>query len=650
MKKLLSALLVVAMLAVLAIPAVATGTIYDVQITSVIEVDEAYQNTDGSGVYWWESEGKFDAVVAGKELKGITLNNLEGAIYEAYGISVSYRASASGNPWEVGNTYPVTVDFITWEEGTELEIPVVTLNAEVKVCETKIASVSVKPVTMYVGQEYKALHPVITYKDGSEEVLSGGYSYDWEYPTEVGTYHYTISFSAFQNVPVTVTVLPVPTSGKCGENINWAYDAATKKLTLTGTGEMYQIAKDLDTFWNEDYDYEPPFWYCDVETIVVGEGITKLPDYAFGWLNQKVLQLPSSLKSLPEFWLTVSTNMESLTIPEGITSLTGWPFGSPGNSFTSLKELYLPSTLKQMDEISVVLSGLSNRDASVTLQNIHFAGTEAQWKAITRVDSQSIKDIFGEADYEGFYENWIKPAKEMLARVNVTFAPPKVTVENGVAAVPDSVVDIAVGKDTVIDVTDTAKKADSVELKAETVDKLADNETAVQIKLPDATVSFDKTAMGTIGQQAGQADVTIQAKKAAITDLNTAQKDALNKSNVVTFLSLEATAGQTKISDFGGGKVTISMPFIVPAGKKAADFVVAYVADNGTVTEMPTTHGNNYIQFTTTHFSDYVVVEKATLPDSNPKTGDNGMFLLPVALLTVSLLGLAVCVTKRRMF
>ena len=649
MKKLFGFLLVLAMLTTLVLPVVAANDTYDVKITSTIVVDEVFRDASDAPYYWWASYGKFDAMVAGKELKNITLEKLSNAITEAYGVYVNYNTNQSSQyetPWEVGKTYPATIVFEAWNEATETMDTLFTLEAEAMACETQIASASVKPVTMYVGQEDKQLHPIITYKDGTVEPAQDGYQRDWEFPKEVGTYEYTISFSAFTNVPVSITVLEVPTSGKCGDNINWTYDAASKKLTLTGTGEMYQIAKDIDTFWNEDYDYEPPFWYCDVETIVVGEGITKLPEFAFGQLNQKTLQLPTTLKELPDYWLTASNAMESLTIPEGITEYTGWILGSPGNSFGTLKELNLPSTLKTMDELTVILSGMNSRTAAIILEKINFAGTEAQWKAITRVDSQSIKDIYGGDDYEVFYEEWIKPLKAKLAEIPVTFAPKQdITVSNGVATVPDGAVKVESGKDTVIDVTTTTQKADSVEIKAETVDKLAQNQTSVEVKLPEATVSFDKTAVSAINTQAGNSSVKLVAKEVEKTVLNAPQKEMLKDTKVHQYISLEATAGQTKISDFGGGKVTVSVPFTLPAGKTGADFVVAYVADNGKVTAMPTTYKDGMITFETTHFSSYIVAEKATLPNSNPKTGD--ITLLPVVLLTVSLLGMAVCITKR---
>ena len=156
MKKLLSILLAVAMVASLviaALPAIAAETTYDVRITSDIMVDEAYQDA-GGGIYWWHSHGKFDAIVAGQELKNINLNNLRQAIYEAYQIdafeSIDFQNQYE-NPWSVGNKYPVTFDFKYWSEEAQSEVTLVSLSANVMVHETKIASVTAKPITIYEG-------------------------------------------------------------------------------------------------------------------------------------------------------------------------------------------------------------------------------------------------------------------------------------------------------------------------------------------------------------------------------------------------------------------------------------------------------------------------------------------------------------------
>ena len=495
------------------------------------------------------------------------------------------------------------------------------------------------------------------------------------WPTEAGTYTVTfdktttiegagdVEYSFSVSMNITVQELPA-TSGKCGDNMIWSFDTTSDTLTVSGTGDMYAVAASRDDFYNEQYIYEPGWWYLPVKHIIVEEGIENLSNFAFAQVNgyykiHETIKLPTTLKAIPEYGFLFSTAMTSLVIPEGITSLTGWPFGSPGNSFTALTDLYLPSTLTEMDYLTLLISGLDNRHATQTLKAIHFAGTEEEWKAIARVDTESLKEMYGD-DYASFYENWCVPAKDIVEKL-IVFEPKEegkdeITVENGIATVPDSSVEITEGEDVVIDVTDTEEKVSSVVIGSETVDKIADAETSVEIKLPDATVSFDKTAIGSIGTQAGETAVTIIAQEVEDTILTTEQKAALEEKEVCAILNLEAFAGETKITEFGGGKVTVSVPFTLPEGKAGTDYYVAYVADDGTITAMPTTYADGILFFETTHFSSYVVLEnKTTTPEptpdpSNPQTGDNSHLLLFVALMVISAVGLTVCLTKRRAF
>lgn len=650
MKKLLSILLALTMIMAFALPAMAAeDPTYDVQITSDIRIDEVYRTT-GDGVYMWEQYGTFDAIVAGKELKNITVADLRNAIYEAYGIDLTERFGLNDqeiNPWVVGQKYPISIQFVQWVDGSDEPIVAIELFANVLVHETEIESIGVKPITLYAGvQNYKDIVIVTTYKNGTEEAQMGGYSKDWEWPTEVGTYNKKIYLNWGYEIPVTIHVVEVPTSGKCGENLTWKYDAATKTLTISGTGAMYEIAKDLDAFWEYDYSYEPEFWYCDVEHIVVEEGVTSLPNFAFGWLEQKTLKLPTTLKEFPQMWLTVSMNLESLVIPEGITSLIGWPFGSPGNSFCTLKELSIPASITKIDQLALLFAGIDLESVgdsfNTSIATLHYGGTPAQWEAIEWVKSD-FGSIFG-SDYTGHLEEFYPIAQEAIDSMNIVFAKSDIPVENGTATIPDSAVKVEEGKDVVIDVTDTDKKAEGVVIGAETVDKIADAEVPVEIKLPDATVSFDKTAIGSVSQQAGNAAVTIVAKEIKEETLNNKQTEALKDQEVLVVLTLEAHAGSTKITSFGGGKVTVSVPFELPQGKSGKDFYVAYVAADGTITAMPTTYADGALTFETTHFSNYVVLDSTV----NPKDGDNGVALF--ALLMIVSAAAVVCTAKKKVF
>jgi len=249
-------------------------------------------------------------------------------------------------------------------------------------------------------------------------------------------------------------------------------------------------------------------------------------------------------------------------------------------------------------------------------------------------------------------------AQELMKSVTVVFEDPAasyIKVENGSATITDTNVKVEEGKDIVIDVsavvpdTETegeTAKVESVVIGSAVVDKIVEADTKVEIKLPDATVSFDKDAMGAIGQQAEGKDVTIVATEVKTEELNDKQQAALEKQAVHTVLNLEAKAGDEKITEFGGGKVTISVAFELPEGTVADDFVVAYVADDGTITLMPTEYADGVLSFETTHFSSYVVMAVS----DNPKTGDTSLSVV-IALLALS--GAAcvtLCANKRRIF
>lgn len=432
MKKILGILLAMAMLLAFALPAVAaeTETELDVQITSEILIDERIYEEwdDGQKWYAWERCGKFDAIVAGRELKGITTDELTEAIREAYGdeyygCNGYSEPNQYETPWEVGKTYAATVEVMKWVEGVSDPVTDFSIPVQVTVHETKIESFHAEPITVYAGgQDREYEWPVtITYKDGTtEEVMTYCDQYsdkEWEWSTEVGEHTESLWLYGFIEVPVTVKAVPVPTSGQCGEHMNWTYDPATKKLTISGTGAMYEIAESA----LEEPKFKPAFWYHDVQDIVVEEGVESLADYAFGQLQQKTLRLPTTLKALPRKCLTTSLNMSSLTVPEGITSFVDWPLGYPeGGTYCLVKELYLPSSLKEMDLMTIIATtGLNEDDYSQVLETIHFAGTEAEWNAIRRVHSEVMNEVLG-VD-ESAYAEIDAFAEERLAQIKIVF-------------------------------------------------------------------------------------------------------------------------------------------------------------------------------------------------------------------------------------
>ena len=85
--------------------------------------------------------------------------------------------------------------------------------------------------------------------------------------------------------------------------------------------------------------------------------------------------------------------------------------------------------------------------------------------------------------------------------------------------------------------------------------------------------------------------------------------------------SLSVFSGGSIISNFGG-KVTVSLPYTLKEGKRAGDVTVWYMANDGTLTEIPCTYNSvkKLANFTVAHFSLYVVGVVDGKPWVNPFT------------------------------
>lgn len=637
-----------------------------IEILSDLVLDELmYDEIDeGDGRIWkyyhWEEYARVDFSIDGVKYENRSLGDLNRILMEQdIPVSISFGHRSSGdqdekdpfnqnyeNQWEIGQIATVDVSIRHAETGEQLlqNVPV-----KLVLAETAIVSVSAEPLEYYVYQGYR--YPAITlnYKDGSTSCWYGIVKAEGEWPETAGEYTvYITVFNKFR-VPVQVTVLPNPTSGVLADTLSWKIDEKTGALIFSGTGaeevDKEALSELTDLLIETD----------SIKTAVFKDGIEYLPEgmLAYG-LHIEELVLPNSLKELPAAMLGNngptegaehlgwdSNGVSTLVVPESVTSWTKlFYYYSWG-----ITDIYLPAGLTELNPENLCYmqffrenGGLGDAKLPAYQLNVHFAGTQEQWNAIKYAVSDddytlnfSLKEM-GLDDAE---------MKRIMNSINVTFNDPapsygkeSIKVDEGVASVPDSIVEIKKDEDVVIDITETYETVESVVLGSATVDKIVEAETSVQVKLPDATVSLDKTAIGTLSDKAGTAAVTIVAKNIKTETLTEKQTEALKEKEVLVCLNLEAYAGEKKISDFGGGKVTVSVPFTVPAEKKGSDFCVAYIDDNGKMTAMPTTYKDGILVFETTHFSEYVVLEKSYLND-NPPTGDNGIAMV-LALMTVS--------------
>ncbi len=125
--------------------------------------------------------------------------------------------------------------------------------------------------------------------------------------------------------------------------ISWRYDAATKTLYVTGTGEIKLVG---DQYKGGD---TPPWkdYTSQIENIVIGEGITGTGTLKIfsSLTNLKNVSFPSTFKKLEQGTFATCTSLERIVLPDTINFMSGAVF-SRCNAMTSLvvknRNLYVP--------------------------------------------------------------------------------------------------------------------------------------------------------------------------------------------------------------------------------------------------------------------------------------------------------------------
>ena len=127
------------------------------------------------------------------------------------------------------------------------------------------------------------------------------------------------------------------TSGSCGENATWEYGNGT--LTITGTGEITTYSTDMPTAYP---------WYPqagNIQTVIIGEGITNIPAWAFAmYENLRSIHLPSTLKTIG--WSALEeTALWNVWLPEGLETIESYAF-----MMTPFSTVSIPSTVTEIGE------------------------------------------------------------------------------------------------------------------------------------------------------------------------------------------------------------------------------------------------------------------------------------------------------------
>lgn len=262
-------------------------------------------------------------------------------------------------------------------------------------------------------------------------------------------------------------------NGNCGDGMSYEYNATTKKLTITGEGNMKDYASASEVPWHA--------YRTQIEKIAIGEGVKHIGDYAFYYCTSlKEVGIGSSaLASIGKnaFWMC--SVLDEINLPDSVAVI-----GEGAFAYCAQLEMFTVSALSSL--------GTSAFTGCSRLKNVSIGGTlteipEKAFMNCTALVSVAYPETVI-ADAEAL------KASDAFANVDVDKVAFAVVKESAVLTVEYVTKDG--DKETVIEtkVLGTYKKGESVTVAPAVLDGyiLADGEKTVTVIVPgmDYTVKF----------------------------------------------------------------------------------------------------------------------------------------------------------------
>ena len=144
------------------------------------------------------------------------------------------------------------------------------------------------------------------------------------------------------------------------------------------------------------------------------------------------------------------------------------------------------------------------------------------------------------------------------------------------------------------------KNVDSAKLPSSVIGRTEQSGAGLTVAPPTGSVALASIGTGR--------DVTVSVQQAA---LSAAQRSAVGAlAQVAVVVDVNVVVSSIKQSGFGGGRLTVSIPYVLKSGEDPAKLAVWFIRDDGTIENK----GGSYdakagaFVFTTEHLSQYLLV------------------------------------------
>ena len=184
------------------------------------------------------------------------------------------------------------------------------------------------------------------------------------------------------------------TSGTCGDNLYWSFDEITKELNITGSGPMTDWSSGISSGsaapWNGISK--------NIQSISLPRGLTSIGNYAFyGCGNLSNIIIPDSVTSIGYCAFYNCTGLSNVNIPENVTSIGGDAF----RGCSSLSSVIIPDSVTSIGRYSFYnCTSLSNVIISENVTSID----EFAFSGCSSLSSVTIPNSVTSIGDRSFYE------------------------------------------------------------------------------------------------------------------------------------------------------------------------------------------------------------------------------------------------------
>ena len=125
-------------------------------------------------------------------------------------------------------------------------------------------------------------------------------------------------------------------SGFCGQNLRWNYNAETRALTITGSGDMSNYGNNAP--WRQ--------YRSNILSVSLPQNLTSIGEFAFvGCTSLTSITIPNSVTSIGDYAFDGCTGLTSVTIGNSVTSIGDNAF----NGCISLTSITIPNSVTSIE-------------------------------------------------------------------------------------------------------------------------------------------------------------------------------------------------------------------------------------------------------------------------------------------------------------